>query len=196
MPTSRTSPAAPAKAALTTRTLLTCVAIAVASALLSAPAGWLSAATSAAFPPAYNIVSGLQIFGPVIALRLLSRGGVGLFTSAVVGLIASLIGPYGWGSMAVMMFGAIAELPFLVNRYRRWGTWRFYLGAGLAGIIYTPALFAAFDYGSFEPWVQLLIVVLPTTSMVLFTWLGLLAAAGLRRAGVGPRDRVTAGEDA
>lgn len=195
-----TSPAAPAtadttrptKAPLSTRTLLTCVAIAVVVSLLNTPAGWLSVATSAAFPPAFLAVSGLQIIGPVIALRLLSRGGVGLLTSALVGLIGVFTGPYGWGAMAVMMFGAIAEIPFLVNLYRRWSTWRYYVAAVLAGVIYTPSLFAAFDYASLQTWIQILTIAAPTLSMVLFTWLGLLVARGLQRAGVGPKTRVQA----
>lgn len=191
-----TSPAAsaarPPTAPLSTRTLLTCVAIAVVVSLLNSPAGWLSAATSAVFPPAFLAVSGLQIFGPVIALRLLSRGGVGLLTSALVGLVGVFTGPYGWGAMAVMMFGVIAEIPFLVQRYRRWSTWRHYAGAVLAGVVYTPSLFAAFNYASLQPWIQVLTIAAPTLSMLLFTWLGLLVARGLQRAGVGPSTRVQA----
>lgn len=177
---------------MSTKTLLTCVAIAVVVSIISIPAGWLSAATSAAFPPAFLSISGVQILGPIIALRLLSRGGAGLLTSAFVGLVGALTGPYGWGSMAVMMFGAIAEIPFLINRYRRWGTWRFYVAGLLAGLIYTPSLFTAFDYASLAPWIQILTILAPTVSMLVFTFLGLLVAAGLRKTGVGPNTRVEA----
>lgn len=188
------SPAASRRPPLTTRALLTCVAIAVATALLGVPAGWLSAATSASFPPAFLSVAGLMIFPSIVAFRLLTRGGVGLLASGVSGLIGVVAGPFGWGSMAVMMFGAIAEIPFLIGRYRRWSTWRYYFAALLSGLLYTPSIFTAYDYASLALWIQMLSAALPTTSMLVFTWLGVRAADALKRAGVGPQERVGAEE--
>lgn len=185
----------PVKAPLSTRTLLSCVAIGIGASLLVVPANYLAIAAGAAFPPALIATCGAQILAAVIALRLLSRGGVGIFASAVVGIIGVFTSPQGWGCLSIVVFGALAELPFLIGRYRSWGTGRYVAVVIIGSVFYYGSTFLFFDLASMSTWIQIVSLVLPPLSMGLFCWLGALAADGLRRAGVGPKIRVAAEDE-
>ncbi|WP_075298598.1 MULTISPECIES: ECF transporter S component [unclassified Pseudonocardia] len=79
------------------------------------------------------ILSGLWIVPGVAALTITRRGGTGLLAGALAAVICSvpsfsLTGLF----LSVIAYGAAAELPFFITRYRTWGMGIFLL-SGLAG---------------------------------------------------------------
>ncbi|MGC5224121.1 ECF transporter S component [Micromonospora sp. DT81.3] len=176
----------PTSSALSTRVLLTCAAIGVATGILSATAGYLSVPISAAIPVLYGLILGAQVLPGVIAQELLRLPWVALMTHLMGALVSSALAPQWTGRFlgAAILIGGIQEGVAAITRYRRWEPWRFVVSALLIGAVLAATIGLAADVGRFEPWAQLVYVGFFLVSPVAWTLVGLAIGAALRRAGV------------
>lgn len=167
-----------------TRILLTCAAIGVASGILLLPIfGIFSSAAIAAVPLLYTVLLGFWFFGGVLMQTLTHRPGVALLTSVIAGLVIAPFTPYGISTvLSTATVGLCQELPFLATLYRRWPTWLFYVANGLIGLAYAfPAqqIFAADTPLA----VRLAVYPLAAASAVATTWIARAIAKRLDRTG-------------
>lgn len=175
---------------LSTSVLLTCAAIGVATGVLQAGAGAISAPISAALPLLYGLVLGVHVMPGVIAQELLRAPWVALITHLIAALVASAVVPLWIGRYVgtALLIGGLQELIAAASRYRRWEPWRFFLSAVIVGVVIAGAIWFAADVSRFPVWGQIVYVALFVLGPVLWTAAGLAIGAALRRAGV-PRRR-------
>lgn len=168
---------------VTTAYLLTCAAIGVASAAVLAAGWWFSLVLFATVPFVSVAIAGLWVLPAVIALRLIQRPFAGLLVGLISGLVLAPF--YTITAVATTLFwSAFPELPFLVTLYRRWSTWLHYAGGAAVGIAYPFLAAQSFDLWAMSPPLLIAFVVLCLVSCLVGTWLGILIADRLRRAGV------------
>jgi energy-coupling factor transport system substrate-specific component len=174
---------------LSTSVLLTCAAIGVATGVLQAGAGAISASVSAVVPLIYGLVLGVHVLPGVIAQDLLRRPWVALISHLVAALVASAIVPLWIGRYigTALLIGALQELIAAASRYRRWEAWRFFLSAVIVGGVIAVAIWFAADVSKFPVWGQVVYVGLFIAGPVAWTAVGLAIGAALRRAGVARR---------
>nr|WP_236779056.1 ECF transporter S component [Agromyces seonyuensis] len=165
---------------------MSCAAIGVAGGLVEAGSGYLALVMAAVVPWLYGVTIGLHFLPSVVALALLRRPWVAIITGVVAGLIASAFAPMWIGRFVGtgLLIGALVELPFLLTRYRNWKPWLFYASAAVAGLILAIAVFIGLGAEHYPPAVWAIALPLYIASPVFFTWIGLLVANALRRAGV------------
>jgi energy-coupling factor transport system substrate-specific component len=176
---------------LSTSVLLTCAAIGVATGVLQAAAGAISAPVSAALPILYGLVLGVHVLPGVIAQELLRAPWVALITHLVAALVASAVVPLWIGRYigTALLIGGLQELVAAIARYRHWEPWRFFVSAVIVGAVIAVAIWFAADVARFPFWGQAVYVALFVVGPVAWTAVGLGVGAALRRAGV-PRRRV------
>lgn len=163
--------------------LLTCAAIGVAGGVLLVGGWLLSLGLFATVPFASVAIAGLYVIPAVIALRLLRRPLAGLLVGLIAGLVLTPF--YTVSAVATTLFWSFfPELPFLLTLYRRWSTWMHYAGAATIGIAYPLLAAQSFDLWSMTAPVLVAFVVLCLASCLAGTWLGILIADRLQRAGV------------
>lgn len=174
---------------LSTRTLMTCAAIAVAAGVLSIPVAWAEAALSTSVPVLYAAMAGGWVFGPVLAQALLRRGGIALVTATLMGLISGFTTPLGWSTAgSFVLIGLLLELPFACVRFRHWPSWLFLPGPLAVGLLFNGVPLAfVLDTGSLQPIAFVLVLILPMVSCVAATALAMVIARRLSRAGLGPQ---------
>ncbi len=171
---------------LSTSVLLTCAAIGVATGVLQAAAGAISAPVSAALPILYGLVLGVHVLPGVIAQELLRAPWVALLTHLVAALVASAVVPLWIGRYigTALLIGGLQELVAAIARYRHWEPWRFFVSAVIVGAVIAVAIWFAADVSKFALWGQIVYVALFVIGPVLWTAVGLAIGAALRRAGV------------
>ncbi len=167
-----------------TRLLLTCAAIGVASAILLLPVfSFFSYPAIAIAPLAYTALLGVWFFGGVLIQSLTHRPGVALITSFIAGLVLGPLTPYGWSTVAsTVTVGLCQELPFLATLYRRWPAWLFYVSNGLIGFAYAFPVQQLLNVDASEG-VRLAVYPISAGSAVLFTWLARMIARRLEQTG-------------
>jgi energy-coupling factor transport system substrate-specific component len=173
--------------ALSTRVLLTCAAIGVATGLLSAGAGYLSVPVSLAIPVLYGLILGAQVLPGVIAQELLRMPWVALLTHLMAALVSTALAPQWMARFlgTAILIGGIQEGVAALTRYRRWEPWRFVVSALIIGVVLAATIGLAADVGRFAVWAQIVYLGLFLVSPVAWTLAGLALGAALRRAGVG-----------
>ena len=174
---------------LSTRVLLTCAAIGVATGLLSAGAGYLSVPISAAIPVLYGALLGSHVLPGVIAQALLRLPWVALITHVLAALVSSALAPH-WATRflgAAILIGGIQEGVAALTRYRAWEWWRFLVSAVVVGVVLAVSIGIAADAGRFATWALVIYFGLFLVAPVVWTFIGLAIAAALRRAGVARR---------
>lgn len=173
---------------MSTRVLLTCAAIGVATGVLQIGAGALSPWISATFPVVYGVVLGAHVLPGVIAQQVLRLPWVALLTHGIAALVASAALPVYIGRYlgAALLIGGLQEGVSALSRYRHWGTWRFMTSAIIVGVVLGLAIWIAADVSKFEPWAQVIYLGLFVVGPVAWTFVGLAVGSGLRRAGVSP----------
>lgn len=165
--------------------LLTCAAIGVATGLLTVPATAFSTAFSPIAPPVAALAYGAWSIGFVVALRLLERPGAGVLTGLLSGLVAMPLSATGPAIVVTnVMYALLLELPFLLMLYRRWYRWMYYAGTAIVATLYAVWSVLAADMQAFAPWVLAAFVGVAIASPLVGTWLGILIADRLARAGV------------
>ena len=177
------------RTALSTRTLLVCAAIGVATGILGGIAGLVTVGVIAVVPYVYGLVLGVHVLPGIIAQEVLRRPLVALITHVIAALISSAFNP-AWAMRFIgtaLLFGAIQEGVAALTRYRLWGRWRFFVSAVLIGIFVAVVVAFAVDLGKFEPWVQAVYLVISVLGPVIWTAVGIAIGNALRRAGVAPK---------
>ncbi|WP_307218283.1 ECF transporter S component [Microbacterium sp. SORGH_AS_0888] len=171
---------------LSTRVLLTCAAIGVATGLLGGLAGWITYPVLAVAAPLYGFVLGVHVLPGIIAQEVLRLPWVALLTHVLAALVASAIGPQ-WTLRflgTAILFGGIQEVIAALTRYRSWAAWRFFVSGAVIGLVIAVAVFFAAHIGGMPLWAQILYLVLSVVAPVLWTAVGLGVGTGLRRAGI------------
>ncbi len=171
---------------LSTRVLLTCAAIGVATGLLSAGAGYLSIPISAAVPVLYGLLLGAHVVPGVIAQALLRLPWVALITHVLAALVSSALAPH-WATRflgAAILIGGIQEGIAALTRYRRWEWWRFVISAIVVGVVLAVSIGIAGDVTRFVPWAIAVYFGLFILAPTAWTFVSLAVAAALRSAGV------------
>ncbi|MDX2377482.1 ECF transporter S component [Microbacterium sp. LRZ72] len=176
---------------LSTRVLLICAAIGVATGILSAAAGWVTPAVVAALPILYGLVLGSHVLPGIIAQELLRLPFVALVSHLIAALVASAFNPAWIGRFlgTALLFGAIQEGVAALTRYRAWGAWRFFVSAVVIGALVAVVVGLAADLARLPPWAQASYIVLSVLGPVAWTAIGLALGASLRRAGVARPER-------
>jgi len=174
---------------LSTRTLLVCAAIGVATGILGGIAGVITLGVLAVVPYLYGLVLGVHVLPGIIAQEVLRRPLVALITHVVAALISSAFNP-AWAMRFIgtaLLFGAIQEGVAALTRYRTWGRWRFFVSAAIIGVIVAVVVAAVVDLGRFELWVQVAYLLVSVLGPVAWTAIGIAVGNSLRRAGIAPK---------
>ncbi|QKJ18154.1 ECF transporter S component [Microbacterium hominis] len=171
---------------LSTRLLLTCAAIGVATGVLQAIAGAVSGPVSAALPLVYGLVLGVHVLPGVIAQEVLRAPWVALITHMIAALVASAVVPLWIGRYigTALLIGLLQEGVAALTRYQRWEPWRFFLSGIIVGAVIATAIWFAADVARFPLWGQIVYVALFLAGPMVWTAVGLAVGRGLRRAGV------------
>lgn len=174
------------RAALSTRTLLVCAAIGVATGILGGIAGAITIGVLALAPYLYGLVLGVHVLPGIIAQEVLRRPLVALITHVIAALISSAFNP-AWAMRFIgtaLLFGAIQEGIAALTRYRAWGRWRFFVSAAIIGVIVAVVVALVVDLGRFAPWVQVSYLIISLLGPVAWTAIGIAIGNALRRAGI------------
>jgi energy-coupling factor transport system substrate-specific component len=171
---------------MSTRVLLICAAIGVATGLLGGIAGWVTPVVLAGAPIVYGLVLGVHVLPGIIAQEVLRLPWVALLTHVLAALVASATSPQ-WTLRylgTALLFGGIQELIAALTRYRSWQAWRFYVSAIVIGIVIAVAVAFAAHIAAYALWAQIAYLVVAVIAPVAWTAIGLRVGVGLRRAGV------------
>lgn len=171
---------------LSTRVLLICAAVGVATGLVSAGWAGLHVVAAAGAIPLYGLVLGFHALPGVIAQQVLRLPWVALITHAISALIGMAFVPAMTGRyiLAAVVFGGVQEGVSALTRYRHWEAWRFLLAAAITGIVIAVPLWFAFDVSSLPLWGSIGFAALFIAGPVAWTLVGLGIGGALRRAGV------------
>ncbi|WCD93169.1 ECF transporter S component [Microbacterium sp. nov. GSS16] len=175
--------------ALSTRTLLVCAAIGVATGILGGVAGLVTLGVIALAPYVYGLVLGVHVLPGIIAQEVLRKPMVALITHVIAALISSAFTPM-WAMRYIgtaLLFGAIQEGVAALTRYRAWGRWRFFVSAAIIGVLVAIVVGFIVDLAQFAPWVQLSYLIVSVLGPVVWTAIGIAIGNALRRAGIAPR---------
>ncbi len=174
---------------LSTRLLLVCAAIGVATGIVGGVAGLLTPVVLVAVPWAYGLLLGSHVLPGIIAQEVLRRPLVALITHVIAALVASAFNP-AWALRflgTALLFGAIQEGVAALTRYRAWGAWRFFVSGAVIGVLVAVVVFFAAHMATLPLWAQILYLVISVLGPIAWTAVGLAIGAALRRAGVAQR---------
>ncbi|UJP09192.1 ECF transporter S component [Microbacterium sp. KUDC0406] len=175
--------------ALSTRTLLVCAAIGVATGILGGVAGLITPVVIIGLPIVYGLVLGVHVLPGIIAQEVLRLPLVALLTHVIAALISSAFNP-AWAMRFIgtaLLFGAIQEGVAALTRYRAWGAWRFFISAAIIGAIVAVVVWFVVDMSTFDVWARIVYLVIAVLGPVAWTAVGLAIGNSLRRAGVAAR---------
>lgn len=174
---------------LSTRVLLVCAAIGVATGIIGGIAGALTPFVLLAAPYAYGLLLGAHVLPGIIAQEVLRKPLVALITHVIAALVSSAFNP-AWALRFIgtaLLFGAIQEGVAALTRYRAWGAWRFFISAAVIGVLVAVVVFFVAHLGALPLWAQIAYLVLSLLGPIAWTALGLAVGAALSRAGVAHR---------
>lgn len=171
---------------LSTRVLLVCAAIGVATGILGGIAGWATVPLLGFVPPLYGLLLGVHVLPGIIAQEVLRRPGVALLAHLLAALVSSATAPqYALQFLGTaVLFGGIQEVVAAATRYRSWRAWRFFVSALVIGVIIAAAVFFAAHLKTLPLWAQIAYLAISVLAPVAWTAVGLWVGVGLRRAGV------------
>lgn len=171
---------------LSTRVLLICAAIGVATGLIGGIAGWVTLPVLAAAPILYGFVLGAHVLPGIIAQETLRLPWVALITHGMAGLVASAMAPQ-WTARflgTALLFGGLQEIVAAVVRYRSWAPWRFFISAVVIGVVVAVVVAFVAHLSTLALWAQIAYLALAVLGPVAWTAVGLGIGKGLRNAGV------------
>lgn len=170
---------------LSTRVLLVCAAIGVATGIATVLWSPLHGLAAVAVP-LYGLVLGFHALPGVIAQQVLRLPWVALITHALAALIASAFVPVMAGRylMAALVFGGVQEGVSALTRYRHWEAWRFLLSGAVTGVVLVVPMWFAFHVAALPPWAATAFVAGFVLGPVAWSAVGLAIGGALRRAGV------------
>lgn len=171
---------------LSTRVLLVCAAIGVATGVLGGIAGATTPVVLVAAPIVYGLVLGVHVLPGIIAQEVLRLPFVALITHVIAALVASAFAvgfaPRFLGT--ALLFGGIQEGVAALTRYRAWGAWRFFISGAIIGAVVAVTVFFAAHLAALPPWAQISYLVIAVLGPLAWTAIALWVGIGLRRAGV------------
>lgn len=175
---------------LSTRVLLVCAAIGVATGILAGIAGWLTPVLLASpLLFLYGLLLGSHVLPGIIAQEVLRLPLVALITHVFAALIASAFNP-AWALRFIgtaLLFGLIQEGVAALTRYRAWGPWRFFISAAVIGVFVAVIVFFAAHLSVMPLWAQILYLAISALGPIAWTAVGLAIGTALRKAGVARR---------
>jgi energy-coupling factor transport system substrate-specific component len=175
---------------LSTRVLLVCAAIGVATGILAGIAGWLTPVLLASpLLFLYGLLLGSHVLPGIIAQEVLRLPLVALITHVFAALIASAFNP-AWALRFIgtaLLFGLIQEGVAALTRYRAWGPWRFFISAAVIGVFVAVIVFFAAHLSVMPLWAQILYLAISVLGPIAWTAVGLAIGTALRKAGVARR---------
>lgn len=175
---------------LSTRVLLVCAALGVATGILGGIAGWVTPVLLASpLLFLYGLVLGSHVLPGIIAQEVLRLPLVALITHVFAALIASAFNP-AWALRFIgtaLLFGLIQEGVAALTRYRSWGPWRFFVSAAIIGVIVAVVVFFAAHLSVMPMWAQILYLAISVLGPIAWTAVGLAVGSALRKAGVARR---------
>lgn len=175
---------------LSTRVLLVCAALGVATGILGGIAGWVTPVLLASpLLFLYGLVLGSHVLPGIIAQEVLRLPLVALITHVFAALIASAFNP-AWALRFIgtaLLFGLIQEGVAALTRYRSWGPWRFFVSAAIIGVIVAVVVFFAAHLSVMPAWAQILYLAISVLGPIAWTAVGLAVGSALRKAGVARR---------
>lgn len=179
-------------AALSTRVLLVCAAIGVATGLIGGVEGWLTIPVLATVPFLYGFLLGVHVLPGIIAQELFRMPWVALLTHVLAALVGCAIAPVYAPQFlgTALLFGGLQEGIAAAFRYRAWAWWRYLLSALAIGAVVAFVVWMAADLATLPPWARAVYVALSLLGPVAWTLVGLTIGRSLERAGVAPRRRV------
>ena len=155
----------------------------MATGILGGVAGLVTVGVITFVPFVYGLVLGVHVLPGIIAQEVLRKPMVALITHVIAALISSAFTPM-W---AMRYFGAIQEGVAALTRYRAWGRWRFFVSAGIIGVLVAIVVGVIVDLAQFALWVQLSYLIVSVLGPVVWTAIGIAIGNALRRAGIAPR---------
>lgn len=171
---------------LSTRVLLTCAAIGVATGVVGGIAGLITPGVLIVAAPLYGLVLGAHVLPGIISQELLRLPFVAIITHLIAALVASAFAigfaPRFLGT--ALLFGGIQEGVAALTRYRAWGAWRFFLSGFVIGVLVAVVVGFAAHMAALPLWAQLLYYAVSVLGPVAWTAVALAIGSGLRRAGV------------
>jgi energy-coupling factor transport system substrate-specific component len=172
---------------ISTRVLLICAAIGVATGLLGGIAGQITPFVIAGAPIVYGFVLGVHVVPGIIAQEVLRLPWVALLTHVLAALASSAIaGQYFLQFVGTaLLFGGIQEAVAALTRYRVWKAWRFFVSAVLIGALIAVAVGFIAHLSTMPAWAGVTYLVLSVLGPVAWTAVALGVGAALRRTGVG-----------
>lgn len=179
----------PSRAVLSTRVLLVCAAIGVATGILGGVAGWVTPVVIPTIPIVYGFVLGVHVIPGIIAQEVLRLPWVALLTHVLAALVSSASAPQWAGRFlgTAILFGGIQELVAALTRYRVWRAWRFFISAAVIGVIVAVVVWLVVDLATLPLWAQVSYLILAVLGPVAWTAIGLGIGTQLRQAGIGRR---------
>lgn len=173
---------------LSTRALLICAAVGVATGIIGGIAGLLTPGVIVLAPFLYGLVLGSHVLPGIIAQEVLRLPVVALMTHVVAALVASAFNPLFTMRFigTALLFGAIQEGVAALTRYRAWGPWRFFISAVIIGVIVAVVVFFVADMAKLPAWAQIVYLLVSVLGPVAWTAIGLGVGSSLRRAGIAP----------
>jgi len=172
---------------LTTRDLLTCAVLGVATAVLMIAIAPTTAVVAAVSPPAYALIAGYSVIAPLLALRLMERSGVATITAFCCAIVTWPFTALGLLVFIALVGPAIAmDLAFLLRR--RLGTGRaVWVSAGVGAIVIFFLSLPVFSPDHLTATILTLTLIARLASYALACWIALLLARALRAAGIARR---------
>lgn len=183
----------PRPSVLSTRVLLVCAAIGVATGLIGGIEGWLTVPVLAATPFLYGFLLGVHVLPGIIAQELFRAPWVALLAHVLAAFVSCAIAPVYAPQFlgTALLFGGAQEVVAAAFRYRAWGWWRYTLSAVVIGAGIASVVWMAADLARLPAWARIAYVALSVLGPVVWTLVGLAVGRSLERAGVAPRRRVT-----
>ncbi|APF34447.1 acyl esterase [Microbacterium sp. AISO3] len=174
---------------LSTRVLLVCAAIGVATGLLGGIEGWLAVPVITGLPIVYGFLLGIHVLPGIVAQETLRLPWVALITHLIAALASSAVAPpYTFQFLGTaVLFGGLQEGVAALVRYRSWAPWRFFVSGLVIGVVVALAVFFAAHLSALPLWAQVTYLILAVLGPVVWTAIGLWIGVGLRRAGVARR---------
>ena len=174
---------------LSTRVLLVCAAIGVATGLLGGIEGWLAVPVITGLPIVYGFLLGIHVLPGIVAQEALRLPWVALITHLIAALASSAVAPpYTFQFLGTaVLFGGLQEGVAALVRYRSWAPWRFFVSGLVIGVVVALAVFFAAHLSALPLWAQITYLTLAVLGPVVWTAIGLWIGVGLRRAGVARR---------
>ena len=170
---------------VSTRLLMSCAAIGVAGGVLFTAHALIGGLAVNTIPFLYGLTMGIYFLPGTLAQALFRRGGVGMLTSALAGLVSSPFQPIGFTALLIgLAIGVMQEAPFLIGRYRRWPDQLFWVSGAIQGVLVMGAAFGIMRGQDLGTVGTILLFVSFCVSPPIFTGIALWLARALDRAGV------------